>query len=68
MEQADVSARGSIVAAAQVVVDFQVGGSDGKRLGLMAKAPAAPCAAFEIGGKNPVVASVSAAATKTYLP
>ena len=49
MEQADVGARGSIVASAQVVVDFQVGGSDGKRLGLMPKAPAAACPAFEIG-------------------
>lgn len=68
MEQADVGARGSIVASAQVVVDFKVGGGDGKGLGLVAKAPAAASSALEIGRQDPIVASIRAAATKTYLP
>ena len=68
VQQPDIGARGGIVTTAQVVVDFQVGGGDGKGLGLVAEAPASAGAALKVWGQYPVVACVGTPGTKTHLP
>jgi hypothetical protein len=68
VENAQVGAGGSVVVTAQVIVDFQVGGSHGKSLGATEQFPASACTAFQVGGKNPVGFRICPAASETYLP
>src|SRR5690606_27050926 len=68
MQQAEVGTGGEIVAPADIVVDFQIGRSQGKGLCLRAEPPAAASPAFKIGGQYPVCAGVGASAAEADLP
>src|SRR5690554_5039219 len=68
MQHAKISARGEVVAAADVIIDFQVGGGDSEGLGIVVQAPASAGAALEVRGEYPVCAGIRAPATEAYLP
>ena len=68
VEYAQIGAGRSVVTAAQVVVDFQVGGGHGEGLGAGCQSPASTGTALQVGGEYAVGFGVSAAAAEADLP
>src|SRR5690554_992412 len=68
MQHAKISARGEVVAAADVIVDFQVSSGHGEGVVVVVQAPAAAGTALQVGREHSLCGDVCAPPAEAYLP